>query len=111
MRGRAQRVYNPRTDGQMELHSKFSNTLNIFQPISAYIRVDYKTYANKQTAFNTDKGETVFSTAATIRADKPTELNLPVDWNGDTIKLYIGFASADGINVANLIYLENHTGT
>ena len=60
------------------------------------------------TAFNTDKGEAVFSTAAATRADQSAELNFPADWNGDTVELYIGFASADGINVANSIYLGNH---
>ena len=59
-------------------------------------------------AFNSDKGEAVFSTAATTRADQSAELNFPADWNGDTVELYIGFASADGINVANSIYLGNH---
>lgn len=59
-------------------------------------------------AFNSDKGEAVFSTAAATRADQSAELNFPADWNGDTVQLYIGFATADGINVANSIYLENH---
>ena len=58
--------------------------------------------------FNSDKGEAVFSTAAATRADQSAELNFPADWNGDTVELYIGFASADGINVANSVYLGNH---
>jgi hypothetical protein len=181
MRGRAQSVKNPRTEGQVEQRSNFALTLNFLKPITAYIRTGYKTYANKQTAFNaamsyivknaiggtspnydldfssvlvsrgsltqpananvsvasgkaaiswtdnsgqcdaqstdvamplafnTDKGEAVFSTAAATRADQSAELNFPADWNGDTVELYIGFASADGINVANSVYLGSHS--
>ena len=181
MRGRAQSVRNPRTEGQVEQRSKFALTLNFLKPITAYIRTGYKTYANKQTAFNaamsyivknaiggtspnydldfssvlvsrgsltqpantnvsvasgkaaiswtdnsgqgdaqstdvamplafnTDKGEAVFSTAAATRVDQSAELNFPADWNGDTVELYIGFASADGINVANSVYLGSHS--
>ena len=181
MRGRAQSVKNPRTEGQMGQRSKFALTLDFLKPITAYIRTGYKTYANKQTAFNAamsyivknaiegtapdyvldfsnvlvsrgslsqpsapnvnmdsgkatiswtdnsgqgdaqptdvamplaynpDKGEAVFNTSAATRADQSAELNFPADWNGDTIELYNGFVSADGINVANSIYLGSQT--
>ena len=180
MRGRAQSVKNPRTEGQVEQRSKFALTLDFLKPITAYVRTGYKTYANKQTAFNAamsyivknavsgvfpnyaldfsrvlvsrgnltqpstpnismsagratitwndnsgqgdaqptdvamplafnpDKSEAVFNTSAATRADHSAELNFPADWNGDTVDLYIGFATADGINVANSIYLGNH---
>lgn len=180
MRGRAQNVKNPRTEGQMEQRSKFSLTLEFLKPITAYIRTGYKMYANKQTAFNaamsyivknavsgiypnymldfsqilvsrgtltqplnanasmsagkvsvswtdnsgqgdaqpidvamplafnTDKGETVFSTNSATRADQLAELTFPADWAGDTVEIYIGFISADGINVANSLYLGSN---
>ena len=180
MRGRAQNVKNPRTEGQMEQRSKFSLTLEFLKPITAYIRTGYKMYANKQTAFNaamsyivknavsgiypnymldfsqvlvsrgtltqplnanatmsagkvsvswtdnsgqgdaqpidvamplafnTDKGEAVFSTNSATRADQLAELTFPVDWVGDTVEIYIGFISADGINVANSLYLGSN---
>lgn len=180
MRGRAQSVKNPCTEGQMEQRSKFALTLDFLKSTTAYVRTGYKTYATKQTAFNAamsyivknaiggtspnyvldfsrvlvsrgsltqpsnhnvsiasgkaaiswndnsgqgdaqpadvamplafnpDKGEAVFSTAAATRADQSAELNFPADWNGDTVELYIGFTSADGINVANSVYFGNH---
>ena len=180
MRGRAQNVKNPRTEGQMEQRSKFSLTLEFLKPITAYIRTGYKMYANKQTAFNaamsyivknavsgiypnymldfsqvlvsrgtltqplnanaamsagkvsvswtdnsgqgdaqpidvamplafnTDKGEAVFSTNSATRADQLAELTFPADWVGDTVEIYIGFISADGINVANSLYLGSN---
>lgn len=180
MRGRAQNVKNPRTEGQMEQRSKFSLTLDFLKPITAYVRTGYKTYASKQTAFNaamsyivknavsgvfpnyaldfsrvlvsrgtltqplnanasmsagkvsvswtdnsgqgdaqpidvamplafnTDKGETVFSTNSATRADQLAELTFPADWTGDTVEIYIGFISADGINVANSLYLGSN---
>ena len=59
-------------------------------------------------AYDPDKGEAVFNTSAATRADQSAELNFPADLNGDTVELYIGFASADGINVANSIYLGSY---
>lgn len=181
MRGRAQSVKNPRTEGQVEQRSKFALTLDFLKPITAYVRTGYKTYANKQTAFNaamsyivknavsgafpnyaldfsqvlvsrgsltqplnanatmaagkvsiswtdnsgqgdaqpidvamplafnTDKGEAVFSTNSDTRADQLAELTFPADWVGDTVEIYIGFISADGINVANSLYLGSNT--
>lgn len=181
MRGRAQNVKNPRTEGQMEQRSKFALALDFLKPITAYVRTSYKTYANKQTAFNaamsyivknavsgafpnytldfsqvlvsrgsltqplnanatmaaskvsiswtdnsgqgnaqpidvampfafnTDKGEAVFSTNSDTRADQLAELTFPADWVGDTVEIYIGFISADGINVANSLYLGSKT--
>ena len=171
MRGRAQSVKNPRTEGQVEQRSKFALTLDFLKPITAYVRTGYKTYATKKTAFNaamsyivknavsgafpnyaldfsrvlvsrgsltqpsipnvsmsagratvtwndnSGQGDALptdfamplaFNTAAATRADQSAELNFPADWNGDTVELYIGFASADGINIANSIYLGNH---
>lgn len=52
MRGQAQHVKNPRTEAQLEQRSKFSLTLAFLKPITAYIRIGYKTTANKQTPFN-----------------------------------------------------------
>lgn len=181
MRGRAQSVKNPRTEGQVEQRSKFALTLDFLKPITAYVRTGYKTYASKQTAFNaamsyivknavsgafpnytldfsqvlvsrgsltqplnanatmaaskvsiswtdnsgqgnaqpidvamplafnTDKGEAVFSTNSDTRADQLAELTFPADWVGDTVEIYIGFISADGINVANSLYLGSKT--
>lgn len=52
MRGRAQSVRNPRTEGQMEQRSKFAQVLELLKPITAYVRIGFKTYAKQQTAFN-----------------------------------------------------------
>lgn len=60
-------------------------------------------------AFNKDKGEAVFNTAAATRDITTVELNLPADWIGDKIETYIGFVSADGKQVANSVYLGEKT--
>src|SRR5574344_1743093 len=52
MRSQAQNIKNPRTEAQMEQRSKFALTLSFLKPITSYLRVGYKTYANKQTEFN-----------------------------------------------------------
>lgn len=52
MRAQAQNVHNPKTEGQMSQRTKFAQTLELLKPITAYLRVGFKTYAAKQTAFN-----------------------------------------------------------
>lgn len=52
MRAKAVSVANPRTDGQVKQRTKFSVTLKFLQPLTAFLRVGYKNYANKKTAFN-----------------------------------------------------------
>jgi hypothetical protein len=181
MRSLAQNVKNPRTDAQMTQRSKFALTLAFLKPITNYVRVGFKPYATKQTAFNaamsyivanaisgeypnhtldfakvlvsrgslfpvenasaeadagkitiswtdnsgisdalsTDvamplvfnplKVEAVFSTSAAARADGMAEINLPADWAGDNVEVYLGFVSADGKAIANSIYLGEKT--
>jgi hypothetical protein len=52
MRSLAQNVKNPRTEAQMTQRSKFALTLAFLKPITNYVRVGFKPYASKQTAFN-----------------------------------------------------------
>lgn len=52
MRAKATSVSNPRTNGQMSQRSKFALVLAILKPITGFIRVGYKKYTTKQTAFN-----------------------------------------------------------
>lgn len=52
MRAKATSVSNPRTDGQVNQRTKFALVLSILKPITGFIRVGYKKYAIKQTAFN-----------------------------------------------------------
>lgn len=59
--------------------------------------------------FNKDKGEAVYNTAAATRADGTAELNLPANWMGDKVEVYLGFVSADGKTVANSVYLGEKT--
>jgi len=45
-------VANPRTEGQVNQRNKFSATLAFLQPSLAFLKVGYKFYANKMSAFN-----------------------------------------------------------
>ena len=45
-------VANPRTEGQVNQRAKFSATLAFLQPSLAFVKVGYKFYANKRSAFN-----------------------------------------------------------
>lgn len=170
-------VRNPRTEGQVTQRTKFLATIEFLKPINPFIRVGYKAYANKQTAFNaamsynvsnavsgsfpdfemdyskamvsrgsllpaeggsatagsgsmtfawtdnsgvsnalatdkamplaynTDKGEAVFNTAAADRSTETVDLSIPTGWSGDTVEVFLGFISEDGSLVANSVYL------
>ena len=56
-------------------------------------------------AYNVSKGQAVFEIAATTRSSKSVALPLPSHWLGDTIHIYLGFMSEDGMEVANSVYL------
>lgn len=45
-------VANPRTEGQVDQRSKFSTVLRYLQPMTDFLRVGFKLYANKMTQFN-----------------------------------------------------------
>jgi hypothetical protein len=50
-------VANPKTEGQVNQRNKFTATLEFLQPNIEFIRVGYKGYAVKQTAFNATMSE------------------------------------------------------
>lgn len=52
MRIKPSSVANPRTQGQVDQRTKFSNVLNFLQPMTEFLRVGFKLYAIKMTQFN-----------------------------------------------------------
>ena len=177
MRGLPQHFNDAKTPKQLQQRAKFNKAMEFLKPIKEFIRVGYKTYAVKKSAFNaavsymvknavggsypdieinysrvfvsrgdltppkdvaatisercvtitwsdnsaegsadaTDlsmplsynvsKGQTVFEITASTRSSQSVALPLPSDWIGDTIHLYLGFISEDGMEVANSVYL------
>lgn len=59
--------------------------------------------------FNSDKGESIFSTEAGERSAGSATMNIPDSWMGDTVEIYLGFISEDGATVANSAYLGQQT--
>jgi hypothetical protein len=52
MRIKPANVSNPRTEGQVDQRSKFSTVLRFLQPMTDFLRVGFKLYANRMTQFN-----------------------------------------------------------
>ena len=52
MRSKAASVSNPKTEAQLDQRARFGATLKFLQPLTAFIRVGFKSYAVKMTAFN-----------------------------------------------------------
>lgn len=62
-------------------------------------------------AYNVSKGRVVFEIAASTRSSQSVALPLPSNWLGDTIQLYLGFISEDGMEVANSVYVGSEIMT
>jgi hypothetical protein len=52
MRSQAVSVSNPRTEAQLDQRARFGATLKFLQPLTPFLRVGFKNYAVKMTAFN-----------------------------------------------------------
>ena len=168
---------NPNSEKQVKQRTKFTPALSFLQPITPFLRVGYKLYTAKQTAFNaamsqvltnaitgenentavdfskaqvsagtltpavngaftydsgeitltwddnsgsgtakaTDKSmyvvlnpvksDAVYETAGAVRSVKTQIADLPAEWIGDTVHVYLAFIADDGKDVANSAYL------
>lgn len=52
MRSKAASVSNPKTEAQLDQRARFGAALKFLQPLTAFIRIGFKNYAVKMTAFN-----------------------------------------------------------
>ena len=52
MRGKAASVSNPKTEAQLDQRARFGAALKFLQPLTPFLRVGFKNYAVKMTAFN-----------------------------------------------------------
>ena len=52
MRSKASKVTNPKSKAQKDQRSKFSMVLSFLQPITDFVKIGFKDYAIKMTAFN-----------------------------------------------------------
>jgi hypothetical protein len=52
MRSKAASVSNPQTEAQLDQRARFAVALKFLQPLTAFLRVGFKNYAVKMTAFN-----------------------------------------------------------
>jgi len=69
MRSRATNVTNPNTTAQKDQRSKFSLTLSFLQPITDFIKIGFKGYAIKMTAFNSAMSYNVKNAIAGVYPD------------------------------------------
>lgn len=181
MRSQAQHIKNPRTDAQVSQREKFALALNFLKPMTHVLRVGFKLYANKQTAFNAamsytlanaitgeypdyelnfasalisrgtltsaangavsaanekvtvswedntgvgtakasdkalialanlSKGEAITEDGGATRSAGSQSIDIPSDWIGDEVQVYLGFVSEDAKEVANSVYLGSVT--
>ena len=58
---------------------------------------------------NQARGEAVTSCAAAERKDSTFVVQLPANWSGDEVHIYLGFVSEDGREVSNSTYMGSVT--
>ena len=61
--------------------------------------------------FNSDKGQSVFTNAGPDRSTRTGNITIPDSFSGDTLELFIGFISEDGVLVSNSVYLGSGTAS
>ena len=52
MRSKAASISNPKTEAQLDQRARFGAALKFLQPLTSFLRVGFKNYAVKKTAFN-----------------------------------------------------------
>jgi hypothetical protein len=57
--------------------------------------------------YNEAKGEAVYDIAGAERLTLSQTIQLPEEWLGDTVHMYLGFITSDGKNVSNSVYVGN----
>lgn len=58
---------------------------------------------------NPDKKESIYTTSGPDRTAGSETLNLPAEYTGDVVEVYLGFVSADGTKVSNSTHLGSVT--
>mgnify|MGYP006292773375 FL=1 len=58
---------------------------------------------------NPTKGEAVYTTAGAARSATAETLNVPSNFTGDDVEVFLGFISEDGTKVSNSSYLGSVT--
>lgn len=56
---------------------------------------------------NPAQSDAVYETSGAARSIKKQVADLPAEWVGDTVQIYLSFITEDGKDVANSIYLGN----
>jgi hypothetical protein len=69
MRSLPLKVRNPRTEPQRMQRSKFSLSLSLLQPMTAFLRTGWKLYAHKQSPFNAAMSYTIANAVTGIYPD------------------------------------------
>ncbi len=99
MRSRpAKRTNNP-SQAQLEQQAKFAVVISFLETMVGLLRITYKNFAVKMTAFN----QTIYTTNGGARNAGAGSLNVS-NMAGQTVQTYIGFISEDGKDVATSIY-------
>lgn len=116
MRIKPASVANPRTEGQVDQRTKFTAALKFLQPMNGFVKVGFKSFANKMSEFNSAMSYTLnnamtgvspnfivdFSSVLLSRGGLPGALNpdatslvagnVTVTWDDNTLN---GTAKAD----------------
>lgn len=62
-------------------------------------------------AYNSDKGQSFFTTAGPDRSTGTGTITIPDSFSGDNLELYMGFVTEDGVLVSNSVYLGSGTAS
>jgi hypothetical protein len=100
MRGQAQNIKNPRTDGQISQRTKFALALSFLKPITSFIRVGFKLDQHRQTAFNSAMSYTLANAISGTYPDCTIDASKVLVSRGSLTPVANGTVAANSGNIA-----------
>lgn len=100
MRSKAQKVSNPKTDGQMSQRTKFALALNFLKPMGTFLRTGFKLYSTKQTPFNAAMSYTLANAISGTFPDYSMDYSLALVTRGPLTTVSGGSATIAGGNIS-----------
>jgi len=111
MRSKPAKVSNPNSKGQRDQRSKFSLVLSFLQPISEFIRIGFKEYAVKMTAFNSAMSYNVKNAIAGEYPDYTMDYSLALVSRGSLAGALNPAATSGAVGEVSFTWEDNSTET
>lgn len=109
MRSKAASVSNPKTEAQLDQRARFGAALAFLQPITPFVRVGFKNYAVKMTAFNSAMSYNLNNALVGAYPDYAIDYNNALVSRGTLATALNALASSNDPNTVTFTWEDNST--